>query len=50
MEIQRRDNASSGAIVEAGEVGVGIVFSALAYLRIAVHTDIVNGQLSVNYF
>ena len=46
METRRMGNVLTGAIMEAEEEGVEIAFSALADLRIVVHTYILNAQLS----
>lgn len=46
METRRLGNVLTGAIMEAEEEGVEIAFSALADLRIVVHTYIISAQLS----
>lgn len=46
METRRLGNVLTGAIMEAEEEGVEIAFSALADLRIAVHTYIISAHLS----
>jgi len=46
METRRLGNVLTGAIMEAEEEGVEIAFSALADLRIVVHTYIIGANLS----
>ena len=46
MEARRLGNVLTGAIMEAEEEGVEIAFSALADLRISVHTYIIGKNLS----
>lgn len=46
METRRLGNVLTGAIMEAEEEGVEIAFSALADLRIVVHTYIIGAKLA----
>ncbi|MBT8508856.1 potassium transporter TrkA [Methanomicrobiaceae archaeon CYW5] len=46
MEARRLGNVLTGAIIEAEQEGVEIAFSALADLRISVHTYIIGKSLS----
>lgn len=46
METRRLGNVLTGAIMEAEEEGVEIAFSALADLRIVVHTYIISAKLA----
>lgn len=46
MEARRLGNVLTGAIIEAEQEGVEIAFSALADLRISVHTYIIGKPLS----